>query len=160
MNRMISIIVPMYNMEEYILELLNSIKNQSYQEYEVILIDDGSTDKTAIIVKDFIKNDSRFKLILKSNQGVSSARNTGLDLAKGDYIFFADADDLLEEDSLKNVSNSIGTSELGYYGYCTTSGKKIAAYKQITFSTSEFIVMLKMEKLMVFCGTKYLKVKL
>ncbi len=142
MNRMISIIVPMYNMEKYILELLNSIKNQSYQEYEVILIDDGSTDKTAIIVKDFIKNDSRFKLILKSNQGVSSARNTGLDLAKGDYIFFADADDLLEEDSLKNVSNSIGTSELGYYGYCTTSGKKIAAYKQITFSTSEFIEML------------------
>ena len=87
MNRMISIIVPMYNMEEYILELLNSIKNQSYQKYEVILIDDGSTDKTANIVKDFIKNDSRFKLILKSNQGVSSARNTGLDLAKGDYIF-------------------------------------------------------------------------
>lgn len=90
----------------------------------MILIDDGSTDKTAIIVKDFIKNDSRFKLILKSNQGVSSARNTGLDLAK-EITFFADADDLLEEDSLKNVSNSIGTSELGYYGYCTTSGKKL-----------------------------------
>lgn len=92
-NGLLSIIIPVYNAELYIKDCLLSVLNQKYYNIEVIVIDDGSTDSTNIIVNDLIKLDSRVKIYKKENGGVSSARNFGLDKINGEFITFVDADD-------------------------------------------------------------------
>lgn len=94
---MISVIVPVYNISEYLPRCLDSILKQTYEDLEIILIDDGSTDESGKICDAYEIKDHRVKVIHKENGGVSSARNIGLDIAKGDYIGFVDGDDLLEE---------------------------------------------------------------
>ena len=96
---LVSIITPVYNAEKYIKETINSVLNQTYSSWELLVIDDGSTDSTAKIVKSF--SDSRIILIQQENGGVSSARNKGIDLARGKYITFLDADDILPPHSLE-----------------------------------------------------------
>ena len=93
MNELISIIIPIFNCEKYIKRCLNSLINQTYKNIEVILIDDGSTDRSSEICKDYSKRDQRIKYIRQNNQGVSAARNRGLDIAKGKYMGFCDSDD-------------------------------------------------------------------
>lgn len=100
---LISIIVPCYNMEKKIKKCICSIKKQSYKNFEAILIDDGSKDKTKEIIKKNIKNDKRFKYVYKKNGGVSSARNKGIEKAKGKYICFIDSDDYVEKNYLKEL---------------------------------------------------------
>lgn len=90
---MISIIVPIYNMQEYLDKCLHSIFCQSYVDFEVLLIDDGSTDKSADICKKYCDMDSRFQYYYQENKGLSGARNHGLKLAKGEWISFVDSDD-------------------------------------------------------------------
>lgn len=97
----VSIIVPVYNLENYIKETLESIFLQTYINWECIIIDDGSTDKSAKIIKDMIVNRPNVKFIQTDNKGVSSARNTGLKHTKGDYIYFVDGDDPLPLDALE-----------------------------------------------------------
>lgn len=97
---MISIVVPLYNKESAILSTLSSIREQGYKEWECVIVDDGSTDNSAQIVQDFIKEDHRFIYYFKSNGGPSSARNFGVNKAKGDWIVFLDADDKFEKDAL------------------------------------------------------------
>ncbi len=92
---LISIIIPVYNQIKYIKRCLISVAKQSYKEIEVIVIDDGSTDKSEIIIEDVAKTDSRFKVIHQKNGGVSSARNRGIAIAKGRYITFIDGDDYI-----------------------------------------------------------------
>ncbi len=94
---LISIIVPVYNSEKYLERCLKSIIKQTYKELEIILIDDGSTDMSNQICKDYMKLDNRIKLITTKNMGVSNARNLGLDVAKGEYISFIDSDDKVDE---------------------------------------------------------------
>ena len=89
---MISIIVPIYNVEDYLEDCLDSILNSSYKDYELILIDDGSTDGSGLICDNYQERDSRITVIHTDNNGISAARNTGLDRAKGDYISFIDGD--------------------------------------------------------------------
>ncbi len=91
---MISIIVPVYNVEKYLEDCISSIINQTYKDIEIILVDDGSTDQSPIIC-DKYKSITNFKVIHQKNCGVSSARNKGLDIAKGEYIMFVDADDYI-----------------------------------------------------------------
>lgn len=91
----LSIIIPVYNVEKYIRECLDSIRNQSFTDFEVLLIDDGSSDGSGRICDEYVELDSRFKVFHKKNEGVSSARNMGLDNAKGDWIHFIDSDDYL-----------------------------------------------------------------
>lgn len=93
---MVSVIVPAYNIEEYLPRCLDSILNQSYRDLEIILVDDGSTDSTGVICDEYAEKDSRVVVIHKENGGVSSARNLGLDRAKGDYIGFVDGDDVID----------------------------------------------------------------
>ena len=93
-NRL-SIIVPVYNSEEYLSRCLDSILDQDMTSYEVILVDDGSTDSSALICDRYSATDPRFRTIHKPNGGVSSARNAGLNLAKGEYVMFVDSDDVL-----------------------------------------------------------------
>ncbi len=95
MNSLVSIIIPIYNLENYIEYCLNSVVNQTYKELEILCIDDGSTDKSAEIVKRFAASDGRIKYFYQENAGVSAARNKGLDEAKGEYVMFVDGDDYL-----------------------------------------------------------------
>ena len=90
---MVSIIVPVYNIEKYIDECIQSVLNQTYTAWELILVDDGSTDNSGNICDEYAKTDTRIKVLHQKNQGVSAARNIALDKAEGDYIMFLDADD-------------------------------------------------------------------
>lgn len=98
---LVSLIVPVYNVCEYLPTLLDSAVSQTHQELEIILIDDGSTDSSGIICDEYAKIDKRIKVIHKSNGGVSDARNIGIDVSSGDYIVFADGDDYLSYDYVK-----------------------------------------------------------
>ena len=102
---MISIIVPVYNAQKYIKRCVESIVNQSYQKWELILIDDGSKDDSSLICDEFKQTDSRIHVIHTVNQGASAARNRGLDEAAGDYITFVDADDWVETNHLEVLLN-------------------------------------------------------
>lgn len=107
----ISVIVPVYNVEEYLEKCLDSIILQSYKDFELILVDDGSTDKSGIICDEYSKKDNRIKVIHKNNGGLSSARNAGLNVAIGDYIYFCDSDDYIENNCLEIINNYF---KLGY----------------------------------------------
>lgn len=103
----ISIIIPVYNGEEYIERCLDSISKQSYENIEIIIINDGSTDNTQLICDGYLEKECRARVVSKENEGVSVARNAGLDLAVGDYIYFADADDYVLQDGIKNLVNKV-----------------------------------------------------
>ena len=92
---MISIIIPVYNSEVTLRRCLDSVISQSISDWELILIDDGSTDKSGEICEEYASKDKRIKVFYKKNGGVSSARNVGLDNAKGEWIAFVDADDFV-----------------------------------------------------------------
>lgn len=96
---LLTIVIPVYNLENYIEECLNSIKNQTFYDFEVIIVNDGSTDNSQKIIEGFISNDSRFKLINQKNGGAASARNTGIKTACGEYITFVDGDDYYLNDT-------------------------------------------------------------
>ena len=95
-EHIVTIIIPVYNADKYLKKCLESVLCQTYAEFELILVDDGSKDQSGMICDKFASEDTRIKVIHKSNGGVSSARNTGLDLATGDFITFIDSDDSVE----------------------------------------------------------------
>jgi glycosyltransferase involved in cell wall biosynthesis len=97
----ISVIIPIYNDELYLSDALKSIKQQTFTNFECICVNDGSTDKSEEIIDDFVKSDDRFSKINQENGGVSAARNTGLNAAVGEYVFFMDHDDLIPDYALK-----------------------------------------------------------
>lgn len=108
---LISIIVPAYNIEQYLPECLNSILKQSFKNYEIIIIDDGSTDKTGVICDQYAKINSKVQVIHKVNEGLSVARNQGILKAKGKYLAFLDGDDWLADFALQNLINRIVESD-------------------------------------------------
>lgn len=99
----VSVIVPVFNVEKYLDQCLESIVNQTLEDIEIICIDDGSADSSLDILKDYEKRDLRVKVLSQKNMGVSNARNRGLEIADGKYIYFADSDDYLEIDALKKL---------------------------------------------------------
>lgn len=103
----ISIIVPIYNVEHYLPTCLNSIKKQTFTDFEIILVNDGSTDASLSIAKEFVKTDKRAFLVSQSNAGLSAARNAGLFAAKGKYIIFIDSDDWIEPNMLEVLHNEV-----------------------------------------------------
>lgn len=102
---MISIIVPIYNIEKYIEKCIFSLINQTYRDIEILLINDGSTDDSLDVCLKWEKLDQRIRVYSKDNQGVSKTRNFGLSLAKGDYIFFIDGDDWIDKNCLETMMN-------------------------------------------------------
>lgn len=113
----LSIIIPVYNAEMYLIECIERIRNQRFCDYEVILINDGSSDNSKVICERYEKLDCRFKLINQKNQGVSKARNEGIKKAVGDYILFIDSDDYIENDFLNTIINNLEDTQLLCYGY-------------------------------------------
>lgn len=99
-NPKISVIVPVYNAEKTISKCIQSLLEQTFQEFELILVNDGSKDNSLQLLKEFEEHHSNFKVIDQVNGGASIARNTGLDAASGDYIVFVDIDDYLDSDYL------------------------------------------------------------
>lgn len=106
-KNLISVIIPIYNVEKYISKCLDSVINQTYKKIEIICVDDGSPDNSIKILEEYEKKDSRVKIIRQENRGLSGARNTGIKNSKGEYIFFLDSDDWLPSNSLELLYKDI-----------------------------------------------------
>lgn len=132
-NTKISVIVPVYNVESYLCECMDSIIGQSHRNLEIICVNDGSTDNSLQILKDYQSRDGRIKIIDQKNKGVSSARNRGVEIAKGKYISFVDPDDFLEfnayETALSKIKNDVDILIWGYKAFPNASGWWINAGK-------------------------------
>lgn len=128
----LSLIIPNYNSNKYIIECFNSLENQTFKDFEVIIIDDGSKKEDLEIINNYIKNTSlNVKLICQNNQNAAIARNRGIEIAKGEYFYFLDSDDrLTNEKSLEIMINSIKDNDLliGNYNIIDTQSKKIGEY--------------------------------
>lgn len=107
-----SVVIPVYNVEKYLKECLDSVLNQTFPDWEAICVDDGSTDGSAGILEAFASKDDRFRIITQSNGGLSVARNAGMCEAKGDYLLFLDSDDWLESAALQTLAGSLDGEDL------------------------------------------------
>lgn len=103
MEELVSVIIPVYNVEAYLRECVDSIVNQTYKNLEIILVDDGSTDNSGKICDEYVSRDHRIKVFHKVNGGQSDARNLGIEMATGDYLYFLDSDDAVPECALKKL---------------------------------------------------------
>lgn len=136
----ISVIVPVYNAEKYLKQCIDSILSQDFADFELLLIDDGSKDTSGSICDEYAQKDKRIRVFHKENRGVSSARNVGLDNAKGEWIYFSDADDEVDKNGLKRLleltSNQI---DLVMAGYKVLGKNQIIQYCTQLKSCSEYI---------------------
>ncbi len=114
---LISIVIPSYNAKKFIAETIDSVINQSYTNWELIIIDDGSTDNSKLIINEFCKADNRIKYYYQNNSGVSVARNNGIRKAKGKYIALLDADDVFEKENLKTKINILESNKNFHWVY-------------------------------------------
>ncbi|MDO4595235.1 MAG: glycosyltransferase [Tissierellia bacterium] len=112
---MITVITPVYNKEKFIEKTINSVLNQTYKDFEYLLVNDGSTDKSKEIIEQYDKKDKRISLINQENKGASAARNVGIENAKGEYILNIDADDLLYDNALEITIKNIKDNDLLLY---------------------------------------------
>lgn len=106
-EKSVSIIIPVYNVELFIKDCVSSVLNQSFTNMEIIIVNDGSTDCSLSFCKEFEKEDERIKVFTKKNGGVSDARNFGISKANGDYVFFLDGDDLIQDDTIETLLSSL-----------------------------------------------------
>ena len=107
-----SVIIPVYNVESYLKACLDSVLNQTFEDWDAICVNDGSTDNSAAILEEYGLKDSRFKIVNKPNGGLSTARNAGLKAAAGEYVLFLDSDDWLEGNALERVSESLANEDM------------------------------------------------
>ena len=159
---MISVIVPVYKTEEYLNQCVESIINQTYNDLEILLIDDGSPDRSGIICDEFEKRDSRVRVFHTENRGIAAARNLGVKEAKGDYIGFVDSDDWIEPDMYEILLGEIEEYDADvsacriWYVYAT--GNSLAGYTdESVFEKNEILPALIMHKLNVFVTNKLFK---
>ena len=121
----ISVVVPIYNAEEHLAKCIESVLSQRFSDFEIILLDDGSTDKSAEIAYKYAENDDRIKVISNSNRGVSFTRNQGIKLSKGKYLLFLDADDWIDREMLGDMHLAAETyqAQVVQCGYCKVNAK-------------------------------------
>lgn len=143
MAKLVSIVIPIYNVESFLENCLNSIKNQSYKDIEVLLVDDGSKDNSREICDEFISIDNRFKYFCQKNLGVSAARNNGMKNAQGEYITFIDGDDYIDKDHIKKMVSNLSKSEIVISGRRNVTENGIEAVyqsdKDIAFDREKLI---------------------
>lgn len=157
MNDLISIIVPIYNVESYLTKCIESIINQTYKKLEIILVDDGSPDNCGRICDDYAKKDNRVVVIHKQNGGLSDARNAGIEIMKGQYVGFVDSDDWIEPDMYEILLRNLKkfNAEMSFGGVAddlVTDGGvttvKVSDYGKEPFAESERDAMKR-----YFCGS-------
>lgn len=150
MEILVSVIIPIYKVEAYLRRCIESIINQSFHNLEIILVDDGSPDNCPAICDEYAKKDNRIKVIHKGNGGLSDARNAGLDLASGDYIFFVDSDDFITTNCVQELvrENQNGNYEVTI---AKLSSSFHPAHQQK--QTKEFTTNYKIIK--AFCETEF-----
>ncbi|MBU7454891.1 glycosyltransferase family 2 protein [Leuconostoc fallax] len=155
---LISIIVPVYNVEKYIADCLESIAKQSYQNIEVIIVNDGSTDNSIQICKDYAEKDKRFKIITQKNQGLSAARNTGMNYVNGEYTIFIDSDDKISihlVDKCVNIIHNFTDISMVFFSHYIHTNDKIITdsyYEGIdsgTYSPEDMVDNLLKEKVQI-----------
>lgn len=133
MNSLVTVVVPIYNVEKYLSRCIECIINQTYRNLEIILVDDGSPDRCPEICEEFAKKDGRIKVIHKVNAGLGMARNTGIENATGDFICFFDSDDYIEPDTIEFCLKSAidNKAELVIFGHddVTNDGKLLGVHK-------------------------------
>lgn len=142
LSELVSIVVPVYNVEKYVERCIRSLLVQSYSNIEIIIVDDGSIDKSNQVCERLSQEDSRIKLYSQPNKGVSSARNLGILHAKGKYITFVDSDDYVAEDFVKEGVSTLAEAELGVVNYQRTNVfhqnfKPSSVSKSISFNQIE-----------------------
>lgn len=119
MNPLVSIVMPVYNVDKYLVQALDSLKNQTYKNFEVICVDDGSTDNSVSILKAYSNSDNRFSFVQQTNQYAGVARNNGMKYASGKYIMFLDSDDIFEKNMLsvlvKNAEKN--NTDIIFFGF-------------------------------------------
>ena len=155
-NVTISILMPVYNSQDYLKNTVQDVINQSYKDWELILVDDGSKDNSRNICIELQNLDSRIRVISKENQGVSSTRNTALDNARGEYIAFIDSDDLVHKDYLKILLSSMEKSN-GQLAVCGFKERKVSSNGQVedlsrVFCPKEIIAIEDMKDLIMDFG--------
>lgn len=111
-SKLVTIIIPIYNLDKYLYRCLKSVQDQDYKDIEVILIDDGSTDKSKDICREFLNSDNRFKYFFQQNNGVSKARNYGIYQAQGTFLTFVDGDDYLEPDHISSMVHGMSNANV------------------------------------------------
>ena len=107
-----SVVIPVYNVEHFLRDCLESVLNQSFADWEAVCVNDGSTDGSAAILEEYTEKDSRFKVLSQPNGGLSAARNAGLKVAQGEYVIFLDSDDWLEPHALQTLSNNLDGEDM------------------------------------------------
>lgn len=127
---MISIIIPVYNVEKYLAKCIDSILSQTFTDWELILIDDGSIDQSGKICDEYVCKDNRVRVVHKKNEGVSKARNTGITLTKGEYICFIDSDDWIEPTYLQNFKVQEQQCDFYFSGALYDTYDKVYSYKK------------------------------
>ena len=139
MKKLVSIVVPVYNVEKYLDKCIESILNQTYKNLEIILVDDGSKDNCGKKCDEWAKKDDRIKVIHKENGGLSDARNVGIDYAKGEYISFVDSDDFIDKDMIEILIDGVNKNDcgIGICGYYRTYTNR----EEIVDDTKNKIVM-------------------
>ena len=160
---LVSIIIPVYNVEKYIRRCIDSVLVQTMKDFELILIDDGSPDKCGDICDEYAKCDSRINVVHKENEGVSAARNTGLDLAKKKYVVFLDSDDEIEKDyieTLLQVDEDIdlvvcGIEKRNKERKCIINTKVVS--RTVEVITTQEIIKMEQEKTLNFIYAKRFK---
>lgn len=137
MEDLISVIVPIYNVEKYIKKCIDSIVNQTYTNLEIILVDDGSTDQCGQVCDEYAKRDARIKVIHKENGGLSSSRNTGLEKMTGEFVCFIDSDDYIEKDMINFLLKDLKKNNSDI----SSCGKIIEYYNKVENknNTEEFV---------------------
>jgi glycosyl transferase, family 2/glycosyl transferase family 8 len=147
-NQLISVIVPVYNVEEYLKQCLDSILEQTFSNYEVILVNDGSTDSSGLICQEYAEKDARIRYFEKENGGLSDARNYGIEQAQGEYLTFVDSDDFLDASHLTIlynalVNNDADISITNYANYQTSTATfylhTFGEYYEKTYTSEELI---------------------
>ena len=179
-NSLISIVVPIYNVEKYLNECIDSIIAQTYKNIEIILVDDGSPDSCPVICDNWKEKDYRVKVIHKENGGLSDARNVGIENAKGNYICFIDSDDYVEKNYVEELYNKIVTEEVkisqcgikyvddnhqiiknvGYKNNCVLPGRKVIEDSCDKHFTENEVVWNRLYDINLFKNLKFPKGKL
>ena len=165
MKPLISIIVPVYNVQDYVLKCLNSLVEQSYDSIEIIVVDDGSTDESGDICDDVAKKNKKIKVFHKNNGGLSSARNYGIKKAKGEYICFVDSDDYVKKDFVKKLVEAALENEEADIAVCgynfeipkaeVLTGKEATIRLLVEQNNMEIIAWNKIYKRNIFDGISY-----